>query len=349
MALTKSMRLFTVITLATLGIALGGSPAQTPSSDNLLIRTADGPVQGSAAWNGTRAFLGIPYAAPPVGPLRWKPPQRPVERNAVFAATHFGHRCIQFADYPDMVFRDAGPSEDCLTLNIWAPAHTTGTAKLPVMVWIHGGGFVGGGSSEPRQDGAILAARGVVVVSMNYRLGMLGFFVHPALTAESPHHAAGNYGLMDQAAALAWVHANIGAFGGDPENITLFGESAGSFSVSALMASPLATDRIAKAIGESGAAFFNRTLPFAPLAEREMTDPALAKSILGTGDLAALRAMPAEMLAAKAALRSDKAFPPDIDGYVLTAPLPQIYAAGRQAHIPLLAGWNADEPSASHP
>ncbi len=145
--------------------------------------------------------------------------------------------------FPDMVFRDPGPSEDCLTLNVWVPAGKT-SAPLPVMVWIHGGGFVSGGSSEPRQDGAHLARRGVIIVSMNYRLGIFGFFALPSLAAESPKHATGNYGLMDQAAALEWVRRNISAFGGDPARITIFGESAGSISVSAQMASPLAKDLV---------------------------------------------------------------------------------------------------------
>ena len=143
--------------------------------------------------------------------------------------------------YSDMVFRDPGISEDCLSLNVWIPAKNA-KAKVPVMVWIHGGGFIAGASSEPRQDGAVLARQGVVIVSMNYRLGIFGFFVHPELAAESEKKAAGNYGLLDQVAALEWVHRNIAAFGGDPSNVTIFGESAGSFSVSALMASPLVKD-----------------------------------------------------------------------------------------------------------
>ena len=211
------------------------------------------------------------------------------------------------------------------------------------MVWIHGGGFTSGGSSEPRQDGQFLAARGVIVVSMNYRLGMLGFFVHPQLTAESPHHASGNYGLLDIAAALAWTHQNIRAFGGDPANITLFGESAGSFAVSMLMASPLSEGMLAKAIGESGAAFWNRNGSYTSLTDREAHDPALAKTVLDTQDLAALRALPAEGLASHKALYGATAFPPDIDGYFLPDSPLHLYEAGKQAHIPLLAGWNLDE------
>lgn len=305
-----------------------------------VVATAQGPVQGVTVSDGVHAYLGIPYAAPPVGELRWKAPQPAEAWEGVRDATHFGHHCVQFVAYPDMVFDDAGESEDCLTLNVWAPANA---ARLPVMVWVHGGGFVGGASSEPRQNGQHLARHGVVVVSMNYRLGMLGFFTHAGLAAESANHAAGNYGLMDQIAAIEWVKKNIAAFGGDPDNITLFGESAGSFAVSALMASPLSKGMLAKAIGESGASFYNRTLPFAPLAEREAHDAELAKSALGTDDLEALRKIPAETLAAEKTFREAKAFPPDIDGYVLPKSLPEIYAAGEQAHIPVLGGWNRDE------
>jgi len=244
-----------------------------------------------------------------------------------------------------MHFRDPGMSEDCLTLNIWTPT-TNKHARLPVMVWIYGGGFVGGATSEPRQDGEHLAHRNVIVVSMNYRLGLFGFFVHPDLAAESPQHAAGNYGLMDQTAALQWVKRNIAAFGGDPNNVTLFGESAGSFSVSAQMASPLAQGLFAHAIGESGAAFYSRGLSFAPLAQRETTDTGVAMAAFGTSDLAALRAMNAADMMEKMAMQANPHIGPDVDGYFLPEPVPQIYKEGKQAHIPLLAGWNRDEPSA---
>jgi para-nitrobenzyl esterase len=276
-----------------------------------------------------------------VGKLRWRPPQ-PHRKWYVRPANAFGPHCIQFGAYPDMIFHDPGASEDCLTLNVWTPSGAK-PGSLPVMVWIYGGGFTAGGTSEARQDGEYLARRNVVVVSMNYRLGMLGFLALRSLAEESPHHAAGDYGLLDQAAALAWVKRNISAFGGDPNNITLFGESAGSFSVSAQMASPISKDLLAQAIGESGAAFFSSGLPWGPLKSREISDAALVKKVLGTDDLAALRKIPAATLANTAAFRSVGAFPPDIDGYFLPASLPSLYAAGEEAHIPLLAGWNADE------
>ena len=185
---------------------------------------------------GLRVFRGIPYAAPPVGDLRWREPQPAAPWKGVRKATEFGPRCVQGPIFDDMVFRDQ-PSEDCLYLNVWTPARSA-AEKLPVMVWIHGGGFQAGSASEPRQDGARLARKGVVVVSLNYRLGVFGFLAHPELTKESGRGASGNYGLLDQVAALRWVRDNVAAFGGDPGNVTIFGESAGSFAVSALMASP---------------------------------------------------------------------------------------------------------------
>ncbi len=242
--------------------------------------------------------------------------------------------------FSDMVFNDNGPSEDCLYLNLWMPENHEG--KLPVMVWIHGGGFVAGSSSEPRQDGGNLSKKGVLVVSFNYRMGVFGFFAHPELTKESDHHASGNYGLLDQVAALEWVKKNIALFGGDPGNITIFGESAGSMSVSALMASPLAQGLFNRAIGESGA-FFGITLPVKSRAEAEKSGVEFAESAFGTSSLEALRAMPAQKLLDAALKAPWGSFPQDIDGYFLPADCPSLYAAGKQSHVPLLAGWNKDE------
>jgi para-nitrobenzyl esterase len=312
-----------------------------------VVKTDTGKVRGKMSPDGqVRIFLGIPYAAPPVSKLRWQPPQPAEKWHGVREAAAFGHRCVQGHPFPDMIFRDPGQSEDCLNLNVWTPAKNK-RAKLPVMVWIFGGGFVAGGTSEPRQDGASLAHKGVVVVSMNYRLGIFGFFVSPDLAAESPNHAAGNYGLMDQTAALRWVQRNIRQFGGDPRNVTIFGESAGSFSVSTQMASPLAQGLFVHAIGESGGAFHSRGLSYAPLAEREKTDPAFAQRVLGTSDLKALRAMSwQDILQKLQSHHGPMPFHPDIDGWFLPEAVAQIYAEGKQAHIPLLGGWNRDEPSA---
>lgn len=310
-----------------------------------VVHTQYGDLEGTASADSKiRIFRGIPYATPPVGDLRWKAPQPAPAWTGVRKAVEFGARCMQGRIYPDMVFRDGGPSEDCLYLNVWTPA-TSADARLPVMVWIYGGGFAAGAASEPRQDGENLARNGVVVVSLNYRLGIFGFFSHADLAKESGHHASGNYGLLDQVAALEWVRKNIGAFGGDSGNVTIFGESAGSFSVSALMASPLSRDLIQKAIGESGA-FFGKTISTKSLSDSEQADAKFARAAFGTDSLKALRAKPAEELL-QAALKEKNIirFAPNVDGYFLPEPVPSIFASGRQAHVPLLAGWNADEGS----
>ncbi|MGC1159543.1 MAG: carboxylesterase family protein [Acidobacteriaceae bacterium] len=319
------------------------------ADDHLTVETDKGKIHGKLSDDSqVRIFLGVPYAAPPVGPLRWKPPQPAVKWAGAKETMQFGSRCMQTSPFPDMLFRDPGQSEDCLNLNVWTPAKDN-KAKLPVMVWIYGGGFTSGATSEPRQDGQHLATKGVIVVSMNYRLGVFGFLALPGLAEESPQHAAGNYGLLDQTAALQWVKHNIGAFGGDPSNVTIFGESAGSFSVSAQMASPLAQGLFAHAIGESGAAFpGQRGEGFRPLADAEKEEAASAATAFGTNDVTALRAMSAEDLVAKVTAHrgpGGPAFWPVVDGYFLPEPVAQIYAEGKQAHVPLLAGWNRDEPS----
>jgi para-nitrobenzyl esterase len=307
------------------------------------VRTDAGIVEGfTAPGTSVRVFRGIPYAAPPVGERRWQPPRPVVPWEGARKATEFGPRCMQGPIFGDMVFRDE-PSEDCLYLNVWTPARSPAEG-LPVMVWIYGGGFQAGSASEPRQDGERLAGKGVVVVSMNYRLGVFGFFSHPELTKESEHHASGNYGLMDQTAALRWVRNNIARFGGDPGNVTIFGESAGSFSVSAQMASPLAQGLFQRAIGESGAFFRisdTGTLATLPLPASEKSGAEFATSI-GKDSLAALRAMSAEDLL-KAVLDGKRWFSPNIDGYFMPKEAIDVYTAGEQSHVPLLAGFNADE------
>ena len=309
------------------------------------VKTKLGVVEGKDD-GAVHAFLGIPYGAPPVGDLRWKPPVPAAKWTGVRKAAEFGAHCMQGRVFDDMVFRDAGGSEDCLTLNVWVPAKPS-SAKLPVMVWIYGGGFVGGTTSEQRQDGSYLAQQGVIVVSMNYRLGVFGFLVHPELAKESGRNSAGNYGLLDQTAALQWVRKNIAAFGGDPGNVTIFGESAGSFSVSAQMASPLAKGLFQKAIGESGAAFSRTGLVFEPLAKREEDDVKVVTEKLGTQTLAQLRAMPGQKIleAFSPPWSRDVGFDADVDGYFLPDSAPAIFAAGKQNDVPLLAGWNHDEGS----
>jgi len=310
------------------------------------IKTQSGIVEGMASPDGkVRAFEGIPFAAPPVGKFRWQAPQPVTAWDGVKKATEFGARCMQAPIYPDMVFRDPGPSEDCLYLNVWTPANSA-DAHLPVMVWIYGGGFQAGAASEPRQDGSKLAEKGVVVVSMNYRLGIFGFFAHPGLTKESEHHASGNYGLMDQAAAIDWVHKNIAGFGGDPNKVTIFGESAGSISVCAQMASPLSKGLIAGAIGESGSMFMLGPMTL-PLEQAEQQGEKFGTAI-GAADLDALRAIPAEQLLSDVQKQQmGFRFWPDLDGYFFTESPSATFAAGQQAHVPLLAGWNKDEQSSA--
>jgi para-nitrobenzyl esterase len=244
--------------------------------------------------------------------------------------------------FADMVFRDNGPSEDCLYLNVWTPANSE-DANLPVMVWIFGGGFQAGSTSEPRQDGENLAKKGVVVVSMNYRLGIFGFLAYPGLE-ENGRNVSGDYGLLDQVAALRWVQQNIATFGGDPHNVTIFGESAGSFSVSALVASPLAKGLFERAIGESGAMLSVPTRHEQTLEESEANAKRFGAST-GANSLAALRAMPAQKLLSDV-LKDRKngfGFWPDIDGYFLPESASAIYHSGKQNHVALLAGWNQNE------
>jgi para-nitrobenzyl esterase len=342
----KSLSSASFLTYAAILLSVTGAHAANP----LQVKTDKGKVEGLLTTDQkVIAFKGIPFAAPPVGNLRWQPPQPAAKWKGVFSAHDFGNHCLQSFGYPDMVFHDPGPSEDCLTLNVWAPAGAK-PASLPVMVWIYGGGFNSGGTSEARQDGQFLAHRNVVVVSMNYRLGIFGFFTHPELTAESPHHASGNYGLMDETAAIAWVKKNIAAFGGNPDNITIFGESAGSFAVSAQMASPLSKDLFAKAVGESGGAFYSGDLGFEPREVREQKDSQFAQTAFGTTKLADLRKLSADDILKAATAKTTPPpphFGPDVDGYFLPDSVPNIYAAGNQAHVPLLAGWNADEVRAA--
>jgi len=306
------------------------------------VRTRSGLVEGTASADGrVRVFRGIPFAAPPVGALRWREPQPAPAWKGVRKADKFGARCMQGRIFGDMAFRDE-MSEDCLHLNVWTPARKGGE-RLPVMVWIYGGGFQAGSASEPRQDGERLAReKGVVVVSFNYRLGVFGFLAHPELTKEAG--GSGNYGLFDQLAALRWVQENVAAFGGDPRRVTVFGESAGSFSVSALMASPLARGLFQRAIGESGAFFSGPegTLAQRSLADTEQQGLKFAEAS-GARSLAELRARPADEMLQAALKGPGRWFSPNIDGRLLPADVSKIYAEGRQARVPLLAGWNADE------
>lgn len=310
--------------------------------DSLVVKTEQGRLRGKYINDRqVRAFLGIPYAAPPLKELRWRPPQPPERWAGERDATRYGHRCVQERIYADMIFQDSGPSEDCLYLNVFTPAKAGLRKKLPVMFWIHGGGFEAGSASEPRHDGDYLPLKGVVLVTINYRLGVFGFLATPGLAAEDDG-AAGNYGLMDQVAALQWVHANIRAFGGNPDNVTIFGESAGSESVCALMTATPAQAYFQKAIGESGALMKLGAPGTTTLGEVEERDQRWSAA-LGAKTPAELRAIPAERLLSAALKKGAPLFKPVIDGKLLIEPVAASYAAGRQVHIPLLAGWNEDE------
>src|ERR1017187_3484477 len=306
------------------------------------VKLAGGTIEGTGPQtSGLREFKGIPFAQPPIGSLRWSPPQPVKKWSGVRPATAFGPRCMQQSLFGDMNFRSNGMSEDCLYLNVWTPAKSAGE-RLPVLVYFFGGGFVAGDGSEPRYDGASMARKGIVAITVNYRLGVFGFLAHPDLTRESAHHASGNYTLLDQSAALVWVRENIAAFGGDPRKITIAGESAGSVAVSAQMASPLSRDLISGAIGESGSIM--GALPAVPLADAEEQGRKFAASL--GADIAALRAMTAALPLEAAAKPGTPRFGPTIDGYFFPESPLAIFTAGKQAHVPLLAGWNSEEMNA---
>jgi para-nitrobenzyl esterase len=324
---------------------LPASMAQTKSGGTGAlnqVKTASGLLEGTTEKSGIRAFKGVPFAAPPVGNLRWREPQPAKNWQGVRKADQFGPRAMQLALFGDMNFRSNGMNEDCLYLNVWTPAKT-GKERLPVLVYFYGGGFVAGDGSEPRYDGESMAQRGIVAVTVNYRLGVFGFMTHPELTKESPNKASGNYGLLDQSAALRWVKQNIAAFGGDPNKVTIAGESAGSFSVSAQMASPLSKNLIAAAIGESGSLLSLQ--PTTPLAQAEQNGVTFATSV-GANSLAALRAIPADKLLEATGKQGTPRFSVVVDGYFFPKAPAEIFAAGQQARVPLLAGWNSEESGA---
>jgi para-nitrobenzyl esterase len=323
-----------------------------------VVRLESGSLAG--AWNADRtvcAFKGVPYARPPVGPLRWQPPLPPERWSGTRPADRFGPRCVQPNRPTHAVgyFGAEPESEDCLYLNVWTAAPTAGE-KRPVMLWLHGGAFLVGSGSLPIFDGSALAQRGAVMVTINYRLGRLGFLAHPELSAEQPYRASGNYGLLDQIAALRWVQANIAAFGGDPDRVTIFGQSAGSSSVSSLMASPLAKGLFHRAIGQSGGAFFARIL--APLDVAEQAGVTFARA-LGASTIDELRSKPVREVQFRRPNEDgplketyDAADPKGIDratawavidGYVHPDRVMNVFARGEQNDVPLISGATADE------
>jgi para-nitrobenzyl esterase len=311
-------------------LASGQSHAQTRETGPVHI--TGGVITGSET-GGVRSFLGVPYAAPPVGALRWRAPQPVRPWEGVKQARAFSPVCEQTAAWVE-----GRRSEDCLYLNIWTPA---AAKNLPVIVWIHGGALVAGSGSQPDTDGARLTRQGVIVVTLNYRLGIFGFFAHPELTAESPVKASGNQGIQDQIAALRWVRDNIAAFGGDPRRVTIMGNSSGSESVAILVASPLARGLFQRAIGESG----NDAMPIDP-GEDAQFDRATAEAegerfarAAGAAHVAELRAMDADTLIRRPWSPPGAA----VDGYVLSEDLTTTYRRHRQNDVPILVGWNADE------
>lgn len=312
--------------------------SQSINENMLIVKTTNGSLQGLEE-SGIRTFKGVPFGQPPVGELRWKEPQPVKNWEGVRKADKFGPRAMQRAIFGDMNFRSNGVSEDCLYLNVWTPAKSA-NERLPVLVYFYGGGFVAGDGSEPRYDGESMARKGIVAITVNYRLSVFGFLAHPELTKESPHHASGNYGLLDQSAALRWVQQNIAAFGGDPKRVTIAGESAGSFSVSAQMATPLSKNLIAGAIGESGSLL--GTTPPVPLAKAEKTGEKFMFGI-GVKSLAALRAMSAAEILEATAKPETPRFSVTVDGYFFPTPPLEIFAKGEQSHVPLLVGWNSEE------
>jgi para-nitrobenzyl esterase len=322
----------------------------SPLSADIFAQNHSFPVQAKISQgmieglydtkSGLQTYFGIPFAKPPVGTLRWKAPQPLDSWTGVLQTKAFGPRPIQGIVFGDMNSRSNGLSEDCLYLNVWTPAKRN-TTGLPVLVYFYGGGFVAGDGAEPRYDGASMAKKGIVVVTVNYRLNIFGFFAHPELSKETSYKGSGNYGLLDQNAGLQWVQQNIAVFGGDPKKVTIAGESAGSVSVSAQMASPLSRKLIAGAIGESGAGI-NPTLSPVPLAEAEKTGLEFATNA-GYPTLAQLRALSTRDIYEIYSESRRFGFPAVVDGYFYTKSLPETFKAKEQAQVPLLLGWNSAE------
>lgn len=329
-----------VLSFFALLIALGISAQSKQNMPNPTVKTAQGKLSGIQD-AGIYHFKGIPYAQPPVGALRWQAPQALKAWKGVRAAEKFGPRAMQRPIFDDMQFRSDGMSEDCLYLNIWTPSIQQ-EQQLPVLVYFYGGGLFTGDGSEFRYEGVNMARQGIVSITVNYRLNIFGFFAHPELTKESPNHSSGNYGFLDQTAALEWIKTNIAAFGGDPNRITIAGESAGSVSVSAQMVSPLSKNLIAGAIGSSGSLM--GTLGASPLAREEGKGVEFAKSI-GAASLTELRKIPADSLLKATSQVRPTHFAPTIDGYFFPKAPVDMYEAGEQAQVPLLIGWNSQESS----
>jgi para-nitrobenzyl esterase len=305
------------------------------------VKVEGGLLEGTGA-DGLTVYRGIPFAAPPLGDLRWRPPQPAASWTGVRSADRFAPDCVPSMGEPS----PGGASEDCLYLNVWTPARTPAD-RLPVLVWIYGGGFNAGSTSVPVHDGAKLARRGVVLVSVSYRVGILGFLAHPELSAESPHHVSGNYGLLDMIAGLQWIQRNIAALGGDPKRVTIFGESAGGIAVSMLCASPLAQGLFHGAISQSGGSFGPVSKSPSPgenmraLADAEASGVEMAKAA-SAASLRELRALSADKVVEAGRRQRGMAWP-IVDGWVIPDDQYRLYEAGRFNDTPILVGYNSDE------
>ena len=330
------MRKALLVTMIAGGLCL----AQTPAP----VKVEGGLLQGTLE-DGLTVYRGIPFAAPPVADLRWRAPQAPEKWEGVRQAAKFGPSCVQGMRNPADAEQGPGMSEDCLYLNVWTPAKSAND-RVPVLVWIYGGGFSGGATSIPTYSGERLAKKGVVLVSIGYRVGLLGFLSHQNLSAETNHHVSGNYGLLDMIAGLQWLQKNIAAFGGDPRRVTIFGESAGGIAVSILCASPLAKGLFHGAISQSGGSFGPprpTTMPgenLKRLAVAEHSGEEYVKSA-GVGSIAELRKLPAAKLPAGG--RGMGMAWPIIDGWEIPDDQYKLYEAKRYNDTPILVGYNSDE------
>ena len=321
------------LTLAAMAISIA-----TSAQDAVSVKTSYGILEGLDI-SGIKTFKGVPFAAPPTGDNRWREPQPLQPWQGIRECHDYAPDPMQEPIFGDMNFGADSISEDCLYLNIWTPAITM-NEKLPVLIYFNGGGLMAGSGSEPRYAGMAMARRGMICVTANYREGIFGFFAHPELSKETPYKGSGNYGFLDQQAAIRWVHENISLFGGDPERITIAGESAGSMSVSVLMASPLSRGLFAQAIGSSGSVIADKRVK--SLAEAEKAGMEMMRR-MGYKNVKEMRKVPAEVLMKQANVRNVPVY--NIDNHFLTEQPLVTYAAGRQMRVPLLVGGNSLEMS----
>jgi len=330
-----------IFLIACSGILFYSGCTQKSDMNSVQKKIENGTIEGFQDVEvGLQYYFGIPFAKPPVGEFRWQAPQPAEDWKGVLSTKKFGPKPVQIPVWGDMNSRSDTMSEDCLYLNVWTPA-MKGEKGLPVLVYFYGGGYVAGDGAEPRYDGASMAKKGIVTLTVNYRLNIFGFFAHPELSASAPYNTSGNYGLLDQNAALKWVQANIEVFGGDPKRVTIAGESAGSISVSAQMASPLSKNLIAGAIGESGAGI-NPTMASVSLQEGE-TEGLKFIEESGLKSFSELKAMTTDEIVELYRKSGRFGFPTVIDGYFYPKTITEIFTAKEQAQVPLLLGWNSAE------